>query len=128
MMHSTLYWGTTVTLLFDPWTTNSYTSYFLALLLCSLTAASFHFIEAQRLKLNRSVHSALVESRKGVRLVLAALVGVESAIGYVLMLCMMSFNGGVLVAVVVGGAVGYLLFRGRDWEPVSWISRDLMIS
>ncbi|XP_076950800.1 copper transporter 5.1-like [Bidens hawaiensis] len=54
----------------------------------------------------------------GNRWTVAALFGINSALGYFLMLAVMSFNGGVFVAIVVGLAVGYLLFRSGDDEQV----------
>ncbi|KAJ8427268.1 hypothetical protein Cgig2_021774 [Carnegiea gigantea] len=129
MMHMTFYWGTKVTLLFDWWKTESWPSYYLTLLFCFLFAAFYQYLEDRRLSLlalatkrssGPSINAPLLPSRFGTRLDnparvgTAALFGVNSAIGYLLMLAVMSFNGGVLIAVVLGLAVGYFLFRAKD--------------
>ncbi|KAJ1351364.1 hypothetical protein KIN20_007355 [Parelaphostrongylus tenuis] len=51
----------------------------------------------------------------GFRLIQAALFGVQSLLAYVLMLIVMTFNGNLILSVVVGEAVGYLLFTGTPF-------------
>ncbi|KAJ8427267.1 hypothetical protein Cgig2_021773 [Carnegiea gigantea] len=133
MMHMTFYWGTKVTLLFDWWKTESWPSYYLTLLFCFLFAAFYQYLEDRRLSLlalatkrssGPSINAPLLPSRFRTRLDnparvgTAALFGANSAIGYLLMLAVMSFNGGVLIAVVLGLAVGYFLFRAKEYEAV----------
>ncbi|CAI0448328.1 unnamed protein product [Linum tenue] len=143
MMHMTFYWGREVTILFDSWRTKSWVDYSLSLVACLLAAAFYQYLENHRMrvKIAAAAGSAgkgaggggvesgadvpLIQRKFGssgkwsaARVVGAALFGLNSAIGYMLMLAVMSFNGGVFVAVVVGLGIGYLLFRGVDDESV----------
>ncbi|KAL6502066.1 hypothetical protein OROGR_027199 [Orobanche gracilis] len=135
MMHMTFYWGRRVTILFDFWRTDSWISYFLSLLACFIISALYQYMEDLRFRIkllsvsNKSpppsaaaalgVHlldSKVVGGRKwgAWRFVGAISFGVNSAIGYLLMLAVMSFNGGIFIAVVAGLAAGYLIFRGGE--------------
>ncbi|KAK3405710.1 hypothetical protein EUGRSUZ_K01930 [Eucalyptus grandis] len=107
MMHMTLYWSRYVTLLFDSWQTDSWPSYFLSLAACFLVSAFYY---ASRLARSARLRAAL-------------LFGLNSTIGYLLMLAIMSFNGGVFLAIVGGLTVGYYVFRFED-EGVAAVVLD----
>ena len=114
----TIYWGKDVTLLFDWWRTDSWPRYALSLLACFLFSLFYQYLEDRRLRFNsaadRLSHPLLSKIGHTWRLASAALFGFNAAIGYLLMLAVMSFNGGVFLAVVLGISVGYLLFRAGD--------------
>ncbi|KAF0913983.1 hypothetical protein E2562_025394 [Oryza meyeriana var. granulata] len=138
MMHMTFYWGKDVTILFDGWRTATWTGYLLSLLALLLASAFYQYLEAFRIHVKLLAgakpasipppassdaaraplllpSSALAAAgRWPARLATAGLFGVNSGLGYLLMLAVMSFNGGVFVAVVVGLAAGYLAFRSSD--------------
>lgn len=137
MMHMTFYWSRNVTLLFDSWKTDSWFTYSLTLLVCLIFSVFYQYLEDRRIRIKLLASSAagsvngsvdtstplvnkkLISKRWSVgRLTGSVLFGINSAIGYFLMLAIMSFNGGVFVAIVVGLAVGYLLFRSGDDEQV----------
>ncbi|XP_074585296.1 copper transporter 5.1-like [Curcuma longa] len=132
MMHMTFYWGIKATILFDSWRTNSWTSYLLSLVALFAVAAFYQYMEDLRLRFKflavgskRSpiavpllAHAPFAVAGPPARLATALLFGVNSAIGYLLMLAVMSFNAGVFIAVVVGLAVGYLLFRSGGEEDL----------
>ncbi|KAL2237312.1 copper transporter 5 [Sesamum indicum] len=134
MMHMTFYWGRRVTILFDSWKTDSWLSYFLSLFACFLFSVFYQYMEDRRLRLKLlsvsktspppsagpSLSTPLLLSKMGARnwspsrFAGGILFGINAAIGYLLMLAIMSFNAGVFIAVVVGLGVGYLVFRGGD--------------
>ncbi|KAG5243536.1 hypothetical protein OIU76_009550 [Salix suchowensis] len=133
MMHMTLYWGIKVTLLFDSWKTDSWFSYLLSLLACFVFSAFYQYLEDRRIRLKaiavsnppqqpQSVNVTLLTPKRrasSAKFATALLFGINSAIGYLLMLAVMSFNGGVFLAIVLGLTAGYLLFRSGDEEVVA---------
>ncbi|XP_042507008.1 copper transporter 5.1-like [Macadamia integrifolia] len=131
MMHMTFYWGKTVTLLFDSWKTDSWTSYALTLLAWFLFSVFYQYMEDRRIRFKvfatskNPINTPLLVSRltgsgwsNPARYAAAILFGINSAIGYLLMLAIMSFNAGVFLAIVLGLAFGYLIFRISDDELV----------
>ncbi|KAF5726128.1 copper transporter 5.1 [Tripterygium wilfordii] len=139
MMHMTFYWSRYVTILIDSWRTSTWLGYFLSLLACLIVGIFYQYLEDLRVRLKLLAASASKKSSSAdalqiqvpllrssvaagklsaARVAGAALFGVNSAIGYMLMLAVMSFNGGVLVAVCLGLAIGYLVFRSGDEEAI----------
>ncbi|KAM1223774.1 hypothetical protein ACFX2G_043715 [Malus domestica] len=131
MMHMTFYWSRQVTLLFDSWKTDTWTSYSLTLLACLLVPAFYQYLEDLRVRIKRAASSSSLKSASDApirtpllggaggrfsagRLAESVLFGVNVAIAYMIMLAIMSFNGGVFVAIVLGLAIGYLAFRSGD--------------
>ncbi|CAK8569906.1 unnamed protein product [Lathyrus sativus] len=137
MMHMTLYWGKDVTLLFDSWKTDSWTSYLLSLFACFLIASFYQYLENIRIRLKffsggngpspvPEIQTPLLRLNKVSRNKVAesVLFGVNSAIGYLLMLAIMSFNGGVFVAIVVGLTLGYFFFRSQGEEDAAVVDNS----
>ncbi|GMY32006.1 copper transporter 5.1 [Fagus crenata] len=126
MMHMTFYWGKNVTLLVDSWQTTSWTSYSLTLLACFIISVFYQYLEDRRVRFKlissakvgnptSQIDAPLLQGEAGkasgsklfaLRLAGAALFEFNSEIRYLLMLAVMSFNGGVFVAIVLGLAVG----------------------
>lgn len=124
MMHMTFYWGKQVTVLFDEWKTRTWLAYSLTLLAVFLLAA-FHeyivnlrsrFIKASKSKSVSGLRAPLLGQRSlkfGTKLTESLLFGVNAGLGYMLMLAVMSFNGGVFIAVILGFVAGYFFFRSN---------------
>ncbi|KAK2645031.1 hypothetical protein Ddye_020226 [Dipteronia dyeriana] len=135
MMHMTFYWGRTVTVLFDSWKTESWLGYALTLITCFLVSAFYQYLEVWRFRLillgagagggvaaNTSgidaplLHRKVAGKYSAARIAGTLMFGVNSGLGYMLMLAVMSFNGGVFLAIVLGLTVGYLVFRSGNEE------------
>ncbi|KAL6968860.1 hypothetical protein U1Q18_049652 [Sarracenia purpurea var. burkii] len=143
MMHMTFYWGRQVTLLLDSWKTKTWTEYGLTLCACLLFSVFYQYMEDRRLRFKllssssagavssashpSSIHTPLLFHKLAAgggrwnpaRFAGAVLFGVNSAIGYLLMLAAMSFNGGVFIAIVTGLAIGYFFFRSADEDVLA---------
>ncbi|KAI3833236.1 hypothetical protein MKW92_023698 [Papaver armeniacum] len=138
MMHMTFYWGKNVTILISSWRTDSWLSYAISLLVCVLFAAFYQYLEDKRLKFKNmerakkspsTIETPLLipilrKRNLGKRFWLGLLFGVNSAIGYLLMLAVMSFNGGVFIAIVLGLVIGFVLFRCDEEEDEDLMSEN----
>ncbi|MQM09460.1 hypothetical protein Taro_042332 [Colocasia esculenta] len=149
MMHMAFYWGRKVTLLFDWWRTKSWIGYTVTVVAVFLVAAFYQYMEARRLRFKAltllepatvlgptpvtSMEAPLLgfsAARRAAtaRVAAAVLFGINSAIGYILMLAVMSYNSGVFAAVVVGQAIGYLVFRSGGEEHVMAVGKPCACS
>ena len=126
-MHMTFYWGKDATILFDGWKTSTWITYFPSLLVLFLVSVFYAYLSIARVsppsssflsaKPTYSVISDPLVSDGGRKrklpvpssrkLLNSVIFGVRVAISYLLMLAVMSFNGGVFIAVVLGFTVGY---------------------
>lgn len=65
------------------------------------------------------LYNKFFSSGRRARFAGSLLFGINSGLNYFLMLAVMSYNVGVFVAIVVGLAVGYWLFRSSDDEQIT---------
>ncbi|KAJ7236106.1 hypothetical protein O6H91_01G124700 [Diphasiastrum complanatum] len=135
MMHMTFYWGKGVTLLIDQWITRTWLQYGLSLLLLFVAGVIQESLSRRRARVAAAVRNLLAAHSKSEREVPllrdqhershprlvnaldALLYGINVALSYLLMLAIMSFNGGVFVSIVLGHTLGYYLFHSES-DPV----------
>ncbi|KAM7251177.1 hypothetical protein ACFE04_023060 [Oxalis oulophora] len=114
-MHMTFFWGSNVEILFSDWPGNKNGMYALALILVFLSAMFIEWLSNSRLL------AKLVESDDHREVVVAGFIqtcmhGLRVGVAYLVMLAVMSFNGGVLLAAVGGHALGFLFFGSRVFK------------
>uniref|UniRef100_A0A0D9V687 Copper transport protein n=1 Tax=Leersia perrieri TaxID=77586 RepID=A0A0D9V687_9ORYZ len=99
-MHMTFYWGKNSEILFTGWPGASGGMYALALVAVFALAVLVEFLGASSLSSGRRRAAGA-----------AAVHALRVGLAYLLMLALMSFNVGALLAAVAGHAVGFLAFR-----------------
>ncbi|XP_010913293.1 copper transporter 6-like [Elaeis guineensis] len=102
-MHMTFFWGKNAQILFSGWPGNRGGMYALALIVVFVLAVLLEWFNHGRVISPRW-------SRVVAGLALTAMHALRVGLAYVVMLAVMSFNVGVLIAVILGHAVGFLLF------------------
>lgn len=106
MMHMTFFWGRRTNVLISGWPGDSLGMYVLCLLVVFAVAVALEWLSNCRFIKTGTNHVAAGLGQTLVHLVRVGL-------AYLLMLALMSFNAGVFLAVVVGHAVGFLVFQSR---------------
>ncbi|KAL4558032.1 hypothetical protein LXL04_036228 [Taraxacum kok-saghyz] len=107
MMHMTFFWGKDVVMLFDDWPNGKLGMYILALVFVFVLAVIVEFLSGPTtIKTGAyTTVSGLAEQ--------ALVYGIRTALAYLLMLSVMSYNLGVFIAVVFGHAIGFILVKHR---------------
>ncbi|KAL8261741.1 hypothetical protein R6Q59_025790 [Mikania micrantha] len=103
-MHMTLYWGKDALILFDGWPETSAGMYVLSLVFVFFLALLVEFLAHYNRKMTKSDKASL-----GLAQTLVYTLRVGS--GFMVMLAVMSFNVGVLLAAVFGHALGFFFFQ-----------------
>ncbi|TYJ97360.1 putative Copper transporter [Cucumis melo var. makuwa] len=104
--HMTFYWGKTVEILFVGWPGRSFFSYTVALIFVFLLAFTVEW-------LSHTKFTTLVVGNLTAGLVQTILYGVRVGLAFIVMLAVMSYNVGVLLAAVTGYSMGFLVYGSQ---------------
>lgn len=106
IMHMTFFWGEDAEILFDGWPGRGRLGmYLLALAAIFLIAVAVEWFS----------HCSFLKDRQSAaaRLLQTLMYAVRIGLAYMVMLAVMSFNGGVFLVAVAGHAVGFFFFGSR---------------
>ncbi|XP_062208612.1 copper transporter 1-like [Phragmites australis] len=108
--HMTFFWGKNSEILFTGWPGTRGGMYALALVFVFALAFLLELLSCRRLDsfLPKGRRAAAGAAR-------AAVHAVYVGVAYLLMLALMSFNGGVLLVAVAGQSAGFLVFKVGLW-------------
>ncbi|XWS74070.1 hypothetical protein CRYUN_Cryun02cG0183800 [Craigia yunnanensis] len=106
MMHMTFFWGKNTLILFSGWPGTRAGMYALALIFIFVLAFLVEWLSHSRFIKpgSNNVSAGLVQT---------FLHAMRVGLAYLVMLAVMSFNGGVFLAAVAGHTLGFLLFGSR---------------
>lgn len=115
MMHMSFFWGNRAVVLFPGWPgARGAGAYLLCLLLVlALAALAEALAAASRCVARRGAGAGAGRVPASSAALLTAAHAARMGTAYLVMLAVMSFNGGVLLAAVAGHALGFLLARSR---------------
>ncbi|XP_065878781.1 copper transporter 1-like [Euphorbia lathyris] len=117
MMHMTFYWGKDALILFSGWPGTRSGMYVLALILVFIISFLVEFLShSQIIKPGSSDFTAGV-----IQTLMHAL---RVGLAYMVMLAVMSFNGGVFLVAVAGHTLGFLLFGSRLFKKTSQTTKN----
>ncbi|KAI3906678.1 hypothetical protein MKW92_020307 [Papaver armeniacum] len=106
MMHMSFYWGDSATVLFHHWPGDSTGMYILSLILVFVLSVFVEWLGHCSIARADSNHVAAGIVRSIVHTVRVGL-------AYLVMLAVMSFNGGIFIVAVLGHGLGYFVFGSQ---------------
>lgn len=106
MMHMSFYWGDYATVLFNDWPGNSTGMYILSLVMVFVLSLLVERLGNCSIVKADSAHVAAGIVRSIVHTV-------KVGLAYLVMLAVMSFNGGIFIAAVLGHGLGYFAFGSQ---------------
>ncbi|XP_010505393.1 PREDICTED: copper transporter 4 [Camelina sativa] len=119
LLHPTFYWGYNCQVLFSGWPGSDRGMYALALIFVFFLAFLAEWLawcsDADSIKPGAD-KLAKVAFR-------TAMFAVKSGFSYLVILAVVSFNGGVFLAAIFGHALGFAVFRGRAFRNVGRVDR-----
>ncbi|KAL1321585.1 hypothetical protein HN51_066439 [Arachis hypogaea] len=111
-IHTSFYWDHKVDILFRCWPGDSVGMYVVALMLVFAMAVLVEWLSFTNIvKLKPGGSNDVVGG-----LLKTGLYGVRSGLSYLVMLAVMSFNGGVFIVAIGGHVIGFLIFGTRAFR------------
>lgn len=105
LTHLTFYWGKDTQVLFSGWPGHNSGMYALAIIFVFFLAIIVEFLS------NINIVKRKPESNRAAAVIFQmGIHSIRAGFAYLVMLSVMSFNGGIFIAAVVGHAFGYLFF------------------
>lgn len=112
MMHMTFFWGKNSEILFSGWPGTSSGMYALALIVVFVLAVLVEWLSHCKLMKPDANHVAA-------GLIQTLLHAIKVGLAFLVMLAIMSFNGGVFLVAVAGHTLGFLIFGSRVFNKSS---------